>query len=238
MNRFEKVMMEYSRRTEDRINKQIYNSSPEHSKEISDLIRKTKANGNEVYLMTDWHLWKINKETGAFFKPKWHNEVLSNIKKIIKPDDLLIFLGDICDGEYEDKKELAALLNSFPFTMILIRGNNDLFPDKWYLENGFKYVVNKFVYDNMLFTHRPQDNKYKINVHGHCHNAKNYLASEITHYNNQMDIAFCGARFKPVTIEEVLRKYPEYQKICTFENKTWKDDPRIKVDIDPDKLLK
>lgn len=234
-NRFEKVYQEYSRRTEDRINKKIYEANPEKNSAISKLIDTTKANGHQVYLMTDWHLFKINKETKEFFKRPGADNIIRNIKNTIKDGDLLIFLGDICDGEYEDKATLSMILNALPGTKIMIRGNNDLFSDQWYVDNGFKYIVPKFVYEDILFSHRPQDNNYKINIHGHMHNEagnKTYLASEISHYNNQVDAAYFGAREKPIPMDVVIKGYQHYHdKIAQFQNKTWKNDERIYIKL-------
>jgi calcineurin-like phosphoesterase family protein len=134
----------------------------------------------------------------------------------MKPDDLLIFLGDLCDGEVEKKDAISAFISKIPCTKILVRGNNDLFSDTWYTQHGFKYVTPKFIWDNILFSHRPSDNNNRMNMHGHMHNSKTYYNSEISQFTNQIDVAYLGGRTKPVDLYEVIGKQPEYASVAKF----------------------
>lgn len=225
-NLFEKVMMEYSRAKEDRINDEILDADQKRSKQISELIDRTLDQGHHVWIMTDWHLMKYNKETGAVYERPETKRIMKSVSKI-GPDDLLIYLGDICDGEVERKNDIANYMRYIHGKKILVRGNNDLFDDKWYLDHGWDIVTPKFIWKDILFSHRPQDNQNKINIHGHIHGSKKYYASEITHYRNQIDVAWLGGRLKPIELAEVIDKQPDYAKIATFINKPWKDDPRV-----------
>lgn len=225
-NIFTKVIQEYSRAKENRINDEILDSSQKHNTQICDLIDRTLNKGHHVWLMTDWHLMKYNKETGAIYERPETKRILKHVS-IIQPEDLLIYLGDICDGEVERKKDIANYIKQIPGRKILIRGNNDLFDDKWYLDNGWDIVTPKFIWKNILFSHRPQDNDNKMNIHGHIHGSKKYYASEITHYRNQIDVAWLGGREKPIELDEVISKQPEYANKSTFINKPWGDDPRV-----------
>lgn len=228
LNYFDRVVQEYSRKREDKVNEQILDANPEKSTAIKNLIEATYKKGKEVWLMTDWHFIKYNKENGSSFVRPETKTILSNAKSMIKPDDLLIFLGDICDGEIEDKPAIAHYISEIPGTKILVRGNNDLFPDSWYLDHGFKYVTPKFIWDNIIFTHRPQDNNNRINIHGHIHGSKKYYNSEISHYHNQIDVAWLGGREKPVKLLTVVGKQPAYASVITFVDKPWKNDTPIK----------
>ena len=209
-------MQEYSRKTEDRINNEIYDSNPKKSNPISLLIDKKIKSGNNVWLMTDWHFLKWNDETKSIYKNKNFSEIIKNCQETIQPDDLLIFLGDLVDGECERKNEISAFVSKIPGEKILIRGNNDLFPDDWYLKHGFEFVTPKFVWDDILFSHRPQDNGNRLNIHGHFHNSKTYYNSEVSNFNNQIDIAYLDARVKPVKLKECIEKQPEYAKSVKF----------------------
>ena len=227
MNQFIKILMEYSRKYENEVNDQILDAKPVKSNSISKLIDDTFNSHHDVWLMTDWHLFKYDKNTKAVYHNPRFNNIITNCQRYIKPNDLLIFLGDICDGEVERKKDIESALANIPGVKILIRGNNDLFDDSWYLKNGFKYIVPKFVYNDILFTHRPQDNDYSINIHGHIHGSARYYASEITHYNNQIDVAYFNGREIPIKLNDIINKLPEYKKKVVFVDKAWKDDPRI-----------
>ena len=141
MNLFQQVIMEYSRRKEERINREILESDPEKSSPIARLIGQTiKANQN-VWLMTDWHFIKYNKETRATYTRPGVQTIIKNCKSFIKPNDVLIYLGDICDGEIEKKDEIANYISQIPGIKILVRGNNDLFDDKWYLDHVKLYTM-------------------------------------------------------------------------------------------------
>lgn len=218
---FNNIMQEYSRIKEERINEEIHDANPKKSNPISTLIDKKINSGNHVWIMTDWHFYKWNKDIKAIYKSKSFSEIIKNCQSMIQPDDLLICLGDLCSGECENKADIAAFIDKIPGEKVLVRGNNDLFDDKWYLAHGFKYVTPKFVWDDVLFSHRPEDNDNKVNVHGHMHNARTYYLGEVSKYNNQIDVAYLGARTKPIDINECIRKQPEYAKSVKFINHPW-----------------
>lgn len=227
MNLFQQVIMEYSRRKEERINREILESDPEKSSPIARLISQTMKANRNVWLMTDWHFIKYNKETRATYPRPGVQTIIKNCKSFIKPNDVLIYLGDICDGEIEKKDEIANYISQIPGIKILVRGNNDLFDDKWYLDHGFKYVTNKFIYDGILFSHRPQDNNNKLNIHGHIHGSARYYASEITHFNNQIDVAYFGGRERPLKLNYVIDQFKKYKARAKFIDHAWKNDKRV-----------
>lgn len=227
MNLFEKIFTEYSRKHENEVGEQILEASPKKSGTITNLIDDTLMHGHTVWIMTDCHFIRYNKDTRAIYDNPNTQKVIANCQKMIHKDDLLIYLGDLVDGEVERKEHLAGIIKSIPGAKILVRGNNDLFPDKWYLDNGFKYVVPKFIWDNILFTHRPQDNDNKINIHGHVHCAEGvisfkYYNSEISHYNNQIDAAYCGARIRPIKLGKVIETQPSFGRKAKFVDRPWR----------------
>lgn len=227
MNIFKRVIQEYSRAKENRVNDEIFEAGPKKSVEIAQLIDDTLNKHRKVWLMTDWHFLKFNKDTHVVFNRPGAKHIIKRCREQIHHDDLVIFLGDICDGEVEKKDEIANFIQSIPGKKIMIRGNNDLFPDQWYLSHGFDHIVPKFVWNNILFTHRPQDNQMEYNIHGHIHGSHKYYKSEISHYHNQIDVAYFGGREKPVELQTVIRNAPKYMRGAKFVNKPWKDDPEV-----------
>lgn len=227
MNKFEQIIQEYSRKKEDKINQQILDADPKKSSTIANLIDRTLESGRHVYLMTDWHLIKYDKDTKTFFTRLQAKTIIKNCQAKINHDDLLIFLGDICDGEVEKKDEIASMLQQIPGIKIMIRGNNDLLDDKWYTSHGFDYITPKFIWKDILFTHRPQDNQNKLNIHGHIHGSHKYYASEITHYHNQIDVAYFGGREKPLELNWLIDQFPKYKSVAVFIDKPWKNDKRV-----------
>lgn len=131
---------------------------------------------NEVvnfWLISDTHfghdkLWQL------FGRPKGFEEfILSNLHKIVQPDDVLIHLGDICKG---DDAEWHERLGRLPFTRWLVRGNHDGKTVSWYLDHGWEFVGETFTLHiggkEILFSHIPRhDTGYDLNIHGHFHNS-------------------------------------------------------------------
>ena len=152
--------------------KQFYNSkNPRivNCDKITNLIETAE----NVYVCTDWHLWKANKE-GVFVKAKHFDQVMENIEKL-KENDLLIFLGDLVDDEFPDKKAVKKVLKQIKCRKIITMGNNDVYKEKFYRKH-FDIVVDAFRYQDLVFSHYPLANFEKeFNIHGHIHGSEHYF---------------------------------------------------------------
>ena len=95
--------------------------------------------------------------------------------EVIKSQDILIHLGDICIGNDAEVHERH--INPIKCRKILVRGNHDRKSTTWYLTHGWDFVCEKFSLKRcdkqILFSHWPLvwDGYYDINFHGHFHNA-------------------------------------------------------------------
>ena len=139
------------------------------------------GNGDTIWLITDWHLIRYNKETGEFYERKNAADILSEAAKRIKSDDIVIFMGDLVDSElYEDYpvvnlfRKLTTICSIFRKAKrrYFLLGNNDyLERPELYKELGFDEVVPCIVFRNdIVISHMPfkcKDAKY--NLHGHLH---------------------------------------------------------------------
>lgn len=209
MGYFDKIISEYSRAQEDRVQQEIKDAKTHDSSQISALIRKTLDAGHNVYLGTDWHLWRFDKKKRTIFKRSDFSSIINAYKNTVKDEDLFIYMGDLIDGECEPiKAQLAEIIQSLPGTKVLVRGNNDLFPDTDYNNMGFKYVTPKFIWDNIMFSHMPQKHNNRMNIHGHLHNFRNFHVM----YNNHVDVAALNGRKVPVKIGDVIAYQPTYAK--------------------------
>lgn len=178
-------------------------------KDIPDLINQTLKTKHQVYLATDWHLWKrYMKNDAACHKRSDFKKVINTIESTLKRGDLLINLGDLVDGEFQMKDELKEVLLNICCNKVLVRGNNDLFDKSFYLSCGFLDCVDSFVWKDILFTHMPVKNEYDLNIHGHIHGYRQYWIP----YTNQIDVAAYGGRIKPVLLDEVIKAQPAYAK--------------------------
>lgn len=189
----------------------VFQPTLENNNDINNLISSTIKARRKVWFVTDLHLF-VRKEKN---KPECHkrnnfNTVINN-QSLIHPNDLVINLGDLVDGEFTDKDALKDILLLLPGIKILVRGNNDLFNKSFYEQCGFKYVVYGFVYNDIVFTHVPIVHHNKLNIHGHIHGGKTYWVP----YNKHIDV-FDKDR-KPKTLQEIIKAQPEYSKNITVK---------------------
>lgn len=177
---------------------------------ICSLINKTLKSGHKVYLSTDWHLWlREEKDKPQCHKRSDFNIILNNMRDTVKPDDLLIYMGDLVDGEFQNKNELKEALQSLSgLNMIMVRGNNDLFDKSFYKSCGFQYIVDSFVWKDIIFTHVPVKNDHKMNVCGHLHGYRTFWIP----YTNQIEVGAYEGRKKPIDLKFIINKQPSYAK--------------------------
>lgn len=102
---------------------------------------------------------------------------------VVKPDDTVYHLGDVVIN----KKSLH-LVKRLNGHKRLVRGNHDIFDDKFYREVGFEkiYGVRVFV-DKFILSHIPLHpdcitDRFRCNVHGHLH--ANRITREVTIHSN------------------------------------------------------
>lgn len=195
-------------------------------RDIAKLIDETRERGNTVWLATDWHLWKrITKNQPACNKRKDFNQVIKAVESTVKLNDLLINLGDLVDGEFQDKDSLRNQMREIVCKKVLVRGNNDLFDQEFYRSCGFLYIVDSFKWHDILFSHMPQEHDCELNVHGHIHSkppakvgigvnleGNSRIPQYWVHYNKHIDVAWLGGRVKPVELSEVIKAQPEFSK--------------------------
>jgi calcineurin-like phosphoesterase family protein len=190
---------------------------------IAKLIDETREKGNTVWLATDWHLWKrLSKNQPICNKRKDFDKVIRSVESTVKLNDLLINLGDLVDGEFQDKESLKNQMQEIVCKKVLIRGNNDLFDNAFYKSCGFLYVVDSFQWHNILFSHCPVENDCDLNIHGHIHShcpgmkdpysENNRVPRYWLPYKNHIDVAWLGGRIKPVELSEVIKAQPEFSK--------------------------
>lgn len=204
-----------NREKEEKLVDDLKDPAEKDSSKISKMIDSCLKRWHKVYCATDWHLW-VRKEKN---KPECHKcknfeDIIKKINETMTKDDILIYMGDLVDGEYQDKDELKSILKTIPGKKILVRGNNDLFTTAFYKSCGFCEVVESFVWHNVIFSHMPCKNDNDINVHGHLHGYKTYWIP----YSNQIDVAALGGREHPVELDDVISAQKSYSK-------TIKEDP-------------
>lgn len=203
-----------NREKEEKLVDDLKDPAEKDSSKISKMIDACLKRWHKVYCATDWHLW-VRKEKN---KPECHKcknfeDIIKKINETMTKDDILIYMGDLVDGEYQDKDELKSILKTIPGKKILVRGNNDLFTTAFYKSCGFCEVVESFVWHNVIFSHMPCKNDNDINVHGHLHSDR-WDPEYWIPYTNNIDIAWLGARQHPVELDKIISPttLKEYKK--------------------------
>lgn len=119
------------------------------------------------------NILKFEAEKRPFKSIEEHDEYLINgWNALIKPDDTLIHLGDVCFKSATKIDEIMPQLNG---RKLLVRGNHDTQNAKKYLEY-FDDVLS-VIEDKkrgIIYSHYPLHpqcltHRYKFNVHGHTH---------------------------------------------------------------------
>lgn len=126
----------------------------------------------KTWLITDTHFFhdKLIELNGR--PSNFHDRIIKNWKRLVRPQDRVIHLGDVILGTNE-KPSLRPVLEDLPGTKILVMGNHDKQSVTWYMRNGFAFACESLVFKNVLFTHKPAQSLpigIEWNVHGHFHN--------------------------------------------------------------------
>jgi calcineurin-like phosphoesterase family protein len=174
-------------------------------------INKLLSSGKTIWIGTDFHLYKF--KDGAMVKNENFDEIIHRQTSTVKDNDVYIYLGDFADGEIHDSKLLEPAIKKLKGIKIMVLGNNDTLSEDFYLNAGFKYVVEGFKYGDLIFTHQPiPHEKGTINIHGHFHGSRKYY--EIS-YDNHASISTKDNDFKPILLKDILDKFSrgEYSEI-------------------------
>lgn len=129
-----------------------------------------------VWIWSDQHFWHKNIIVHAN-RPfatieDMTNTLIENAQRVVKPDDVLIFLGDI---GLKGRGIINGILDSIPGYKIQIIGNHDIEHNGKVINYNVDEQYLCYVYDvdniQLWLTHYPMDNVPSncVNVHGHIH---------------------------------------------------------------------
>ena len=128
-----------------------------------------------IYVISDTHFFHTNIIKYCF-RPYSTIELqdsalISNWNSTVGKEDLVIHLGDIAFSK--NAPALIEIIKKLNGRKVLVQGNHDKRSRHWYLSNGFDFICDSFVWDNIIFTHRPisRENidRWRLNIHGHIH---------------------------------------------------------------------
>ncbi len=137
-----------------------------------------KLGERKVWLVTDQHINHENIKKFCNRPDDYITTLHNNWKRLIASEDLVIDLGDVI---FKEAGSLQSINDTLPGTKILVMGNHDRHTYTWYMNSGYSFVCDMFVWGHIVFSHHPLENLpdgCKLNIHGHLH---------ISPYNNPYD---------------------------------------------------
>lgn len=183
-----------------------------------------------LYLITDTHIGHKPIIDYCGRPENFASIIEKNWKRMVKPADTVIHLGDVAWGE-ENLRRLTRL----PGKKILVRGNHDAKSIPYYIEAGFDFACDalNMCLDgiDILFTHRPAyGHTADINIHGHLHDLHREDFSRL-----YLPLSLEAMGYKPLAMDaEFLRalrswvdsgRVPKLKEIMVL-GQNWLGEPR------------
>ena len=159
------------------------------------------------YILADAHYGHKSMEQFCGRPSGFEYKINANIKHIVRPQDVIIFLGDVVFG---NRDFLKTMIEDLPGKKILTKGNHDRHSDTWFYNAGFDFVCDRIVMGKIVLSHFPVHiEEEQINIHGHFHNVpahrwEPYLVERLTdsHYLCSLEIA----DYKPILLDTALEQ--------------------------------
>ena len=166
-----------------------------------------KYDPNHTFVSSDYHFrdWTLlggvlaesTKEEEARHVELWNS--------VVGKDDMVLYIGDFCDGGVGDLEELCKKLNG---RKILIKGNHDRLDDEWY-RCAFEDIMKEMRIPelNLRLIHAKEEAKNlqagERIIYGHEHR----LMSERPNTTRD-SICVCAKwhGWKPITLAEAIRQ--------------------------------
>ncbi len=156
-----------------------------------------------IWLVPDPHFHHELLVRGNHRPADFTKRLSSNMKDLVKQQDMLIVLGDVI---FRHKRDLISLLPSMG-VKILTLGNHDKESRWWYMRNGFNLAVDTFTMGEIMFSHVPQKvlpAGIKFNVHGHLHTQTHRNPPDWYDHTKYLCLCLEGSDYKPFNLSRLL----------------------------------
>lgn len=184
----------------------------------------------QAFVWSDQHFFHLNiikytKRPFAFSQDgilEQNKVMLSNYQKLVEPQDLVVFLGDVAFARSENREPLQQLFQAMPGSKLLLKGNHDSAAESFYKSLGFIAVFPHLVCGDYFLCHYPLGpevcSKHEAEakavfknsgcskiIHGHTHNTPCQYDDGLWRWNVCVD--YGQNNFSPLLIhDEVLTK--------------------------------
>lgn len=200
---------------------------------ITDKIKKVRENGGEVYIFSDLHILKRDKNSPRITK-RWRvlDQVQEEMYKITE-NDMIIFLGDLVDDDIPDERTIGVIRSIFPGNVekIWVRGNNDMIADNILEIEGFSvcYAAVAKVDDKIfVFSHTSIDvNEFDdvYNIHGHMHRNDDSMMLYYHDPTRCINVAPVCTTGESYTLNHIIENCIEYSSWMNNEWEPGKEKP-------------
>jgi calcineurin-like phosphoesterase family protein len=180
-----------------------------------------------VFFTSDFHLFHNNvlKYDNRPFTDvnEMHVVLEGGWNEVVKPNDIVIYLGDLSFARREDKASVEAMLNRLNGTIHFVMGNHDKFDDikkvtrfqsvQDYLEVRIKHVLDYNEVETLFCCmHYPiyswnKSHHGSYHVHGHCHGNLHHGEDANYYWNRRaIDVGCMLHDYKPISYTQVIEK--------------------------------
>jgi len=160
------------------------------------------------WIIADTHFGH-DKIAECFGRPKDFEIKIFKALNIVRPQDVLIHLGDFCIGKDAYWHDL--FMDKCPANIKwFVKGNHDRKSVSWYLGRGWDCVTERLQLTvfgkTILFSHKPlSSGDYDINIHGHLHTNGQHHHPELDDFVDKHNILIAiEGEYKPVSLRRIV----------------------------------
>ena len=128
----------------------------------------------KTYLFSDSHLNHSQIATYCDRPENFTDLIELRWNQVVKPEDLVIHLGDFAIGGAKGLAGAIDILNRLNGRKVLVRGNHDKHKaNTWWMTHCFDFACDSMVFRSCWLTHEPAKALPEgciLNLHGHLHN--------------------------------------------------------------------
>ena len=175
------------------------------------------------WLTTDTHLGHGLLERIGARPDGFTRLVLKRLGEVLREDDVLVHLGDVCLGR--DEYWHQRLAEVVPCRRWLVRGNHDRKSDVWYLRQGWDFVGERVRLRRhgleIVFSHKPvelwEGDGVDLNIHGHFHDTdfrkhEPEMARIVDNSERHHLLALEKMDYRPTLLQKVVERFQATSK--------------------------
>jgi len=156
------------------------------------------------WIITDTHFGHKRMHKYCQRPHDFEERIFKSLSQAVRPDDVLIHLGDFCIGKDEHWHQKFMLICAGK--KWLVRGNHDRKSNTWYHRNGWDFVADKVQLNIfgkiIILSHKPiDDDGDYTNVHGHHHNTGHHLEDST---DDRHKLVFIEHEYSPINLRRII----------------------------------